>query len=111
MWCSSSDAEKVGSVAVSICHKGRHKMGAINFRKASWKDTGVEKLFIGLCIGEVNTPGEKGSSSTFKSWDISEARLRKNGMISSQTQLETHRIILKRKYTMWINLVGTSGHG
>lgn len=54
---------------------GRHKMSVIDSGKASWKDLGLEKMFIDLCSDEANTRGKKESSLNFKSWDITKAAL------------------------------------
>lgn len=60
----------------------------------------MEKLFIDLCIEEVNTRGKKGSGSTLnvKSWDTIGAKIKEQkGMILSQRQLKNHWDYLKKK--------------
>lgn len=87
-------------------------MSTTDFGKANWKDPGLKKLFIDLCIEETNTRGKKGSSLNVKSWDIIGSKIKEQkGVILSQRQLKNHWDYLKKKYTIWISLVGKYGDG
>lgn len=72
----------------------------------------VEKLFIDLCIEKANTRGKNGSSLNVISWDIVRSKIEEQkGVILSRRHLKNHWNYMKRKYTIWINIMESLGMG
>lgn len=64
---------------------GRHKIFATDIEKGSWKDSGLENLFINLCIEEAKTRGKRENSLNVKSCDIIGSRIKEQkGVILSE---------------------------
>ncbi|KAI5677650.1 hypothetical protein M9H77_08600 [Catharanthus roseus] len=76
-----------------------------------WKDPILFKFFLDLCLKEVNKKNFSGGSLEKEAWERIRLTIEKELHIElMQKQLKNQWDYLKRKYNVWIKIVGKTGN-
>ena len=86
-------------------------MTNVDNARVSWKDPILFKSFIDLCLQEANKKNFSGGSLKKEAWERIRLVLQKEKHVElTQKQLKNQWDYLKKKYNVWVKLVGKTGN-